>query len=206
VTASIGLIEKRDIRDTGRVLARSFAESPLMVHCVPDDRRRPAILRSFFRAIVRDARPFDGVFVARDADRVRGAAVWLPPGRYPPSTARQLRQMTRAFALGPMGPRALQPSLRYLRAAERVHPKAMHWYLAVLGVDPDYQGRGLGRRLLEPILERADTEAQPAYLETDREQNLAFYARFRFGLVDTLHPDGPDAPAQWTMWRAPEDP
>jgi GNAT superfamily N-acetyltransferase len=202
----IGLLDKREIPQTTRMLARSFDDSPLMVHCVPNDRRRPSILRSFFRASIRDARPFDSVFVARDLDRVLGASVWLPPGRHPPSTLRQLRQMTSTFKLGPMAPGAVRPSLRYLRAAEQAHPKTTHWYLAVLGVDPEFQGKGLGSRLLESVLARADAEERPAYLETDKEQNLAFYARFRFGLVDTFSPDGPDSPPLWTMWRNPEGP
>lgn len=185
------------------MLARSFDDSPLMRHCIPGDRRRPSILRSFFRASIRDARPFGNVFVARDGDRVLGAAVWLPPGRYPPSTSRQLRQLSGTLTLGPMAPKAVRPSLRYLRASESVHPRTPHWYLAVLGVDPSFQGQGLGGRLLEPILECADAEGIPVYLETDRERNLAFYARYRFGLVDTLLPDGDAGPPEWTMWRDP---
>ena len=206
MSATVGLLDKREIPETAKTLTRSFDDSPLMVHFVPNHRRRPLILRSFFRAAIRDARPFEGVFVARDSDRVLGASVWLPPGRYPPSTLRQLRQLTGTFTLGPLAPGGVQASLRYLRAAEQAHPKAPHWYLAVLGVDPALQGTGLGGRLLEPVLARADAEGRPAYLETDREGNLSFYARFRFGLVDTLHPDGPEAPTLWTMWRDPEDP
>lgn len=205
MNASIEPLHRKQIRETTTMLARSFDDSPLMVHCIPNDRRRPSILRSFFRASIRDALAFHNVFAARDGDRVLGAAVWLPPGRYPPSTLRQLCQLTGAFRLGPMAPRSVQPSLRYLRAVEQVHPKATHWYLAVLGVDPEFQGKGLGGRLLEPVLALADAEGLPAYLETDRERNLAFYARYRFGLVDTLHPDGDAGPPEWTMWRAPRD-
>ena len=175
-----------------------------MRHCIPSDRSRASVLRSFFGASVRDALPFGNVFAARDDDRVVGAAVWLPPGRYPPSTVRQLRQLVGTLKLGPLAPRGVGPSLRYLRATERVHPKSAHWYLAVLGVEPAFQSRGLGGRLIQPVLERADSEEMPAYLETDKEQNLAFYTRFRFALVDTLHPDGPDAPPEWTMWRDPK--
>ena len=135
-----------------------------------------------------------------------GAAVWLPPGAYPPSTFRQFRQMTCTLKIGPLAPRSVQPSLRYLRATEQAHPKTEHWYLAVLGVDPGFQGKGLGGRLLEPVLARADREGLPAYLETDRERNLAFYARHRFGTVDTLCPDGDAGPPEWTMWRDPKHP
>ena len=85
MNASIDLVTKRDIGETATMLTRSFDDSPLMIHCIPDDRRRPSVLRAFFRASIRDAFPFHNVFVARDGDRVLGAAVWLPPGRYPPS-------------------------------------------------------------------------------------------------------------------------
>lgn len=204
MNATLSQLRKREIRAATAMLARAFDDSPLMVHCIPSDRTRPSILRSFFRAAIRDALPFDNVFAVRDGDQVLGAAVWLPPGAYPPSTMRQLRQMSGTLKLGPLAPRAIQPSLRYLRATEKVHPKATHWYLGVLGVEPEFQGKGLGGQLLQPILQRADTEGMPVYLETDKERNLAFYARYRFGLVETMYPDGPDAPEEWTMWRDPE--
>jgi len=203
MNATVDKLHKHEIRETTTMLARAFDDSPLMVHCIPSDRRRPSILRSFFGAAIRDALPFGTVYAARNGERILGAAVWLPPGGYPPSTMRQLRQMTGTLKLGPLAPRAIQPSLRYLRATEHAHPEETHWYLGVLGVDPELQGRGLGGKLLQPVLERADTEGLPVYLETDKERNLAFYARFRFELVETMYPDGPAAPAEWTMWRDP---
>lgn len=203
---TIDQIRRSERGETERMLARAFHDSPLMAHCIPDDRKRLRLLRSFFKASVRDALPFSTVWVARDGGLVVGAAVWLPPEGYPPGTWRQLRQAATSFSLFPMAPRSVGPSLRYLRASERVHPKDTHWYLAVLGVEPSAQGRGIGGRLIAPVLQRADTEGLPAYLETDKERNLAFYARARFELVETLHPDGSDAPPLWTMWRDPKEP
>ena len=205
MNATVGTLQKRDLRETIAMLSRTFDDSPLMLHCIPGNRTRPSILRSFFRAAIRDALPFGHVYAARDAGRVLGAALWLPPGAYPPSTLRQLRQMTGALKIAPLAPRGVQPSLRYLRATERVHPTTTHWYLGVLGVEPEWQGRGLGGRLLQPVLEQCDAESLPAYLETDKERNLAFYARHGFGLVDTLRPDGDAGPPEWTMWRDPRD-
>jgi GNAT superfamily N-acetyltransferase len=202
-TASIVSLTRRQTRDASETLARAFDDSPIFRHLVPGDRARGSILRSFFTAAIRDALPFGDVYAAVDGARVLGASVWLEPGRYPPSGWRQLRQLTGTFKLGPLAPRSIAPSLRYLRVGEQVHPKEPHWYLAILGVEPGEQGRGLGGALLRGVLERADRDGVPAYLETDKERNLAYYSRFRFTLRDTLHPDGPDAPPEWTMWRDP---
>ena len=37
-----------------------------------------------------------------------------------------------------------------------------HWYVMVVGVAPEEQGKGIGRALLQPIIERADTAGHRA--------------------------------------------
>jgi GNAT superfamily N-acetyltransferase len=183
-------------------LLRAFDDSPIMRFLFPDDWVRRRGMRQFFRAVALDALPFAEVWSVIDGPEVPATAVWLPPRAYPPSTLRQIRQLVAAPFLGPLKPGALLRSLRYLREVEKAHPKPEHWYLALLGTDPPAQGTGMGTRLLEPVLERCDATGMPAYLETDKERNLAYYARFRFELVDTIHPV-PDGPPTWTMLRAP---
>lgn len=84
---------------------------------------------------------------------------------------------------------------------EKVHPAEPHWYLGLLGVDPSFQGRGLGRYLLEPVLARCDAEGLGVYLETQKPENLAFYERFGCRVRDEVSIAG--APPVWTMWREP---
>lgn len=183
-------------------LLRAFDDSPIMRFLFPDEWVRRRGMRQFFKAVALDALPFHTVSVVADATGAPATAVWLPPGAYPPSIMRQIRQLLRTPVLGPLVPGALVRSLRYLRRVEEVHPKEEHWYLALLGTDPPMQGKGLGTSLLEPVLARCDETGMPAYLETDKERNLAYYARFRFELVDTIHPVA-DGPPTWTMLRAP---
>ena len=59
--------------------------------------------------------------------------------------------------------------MRWQRIAEGKHPREPHWYLALLGVDPALQGRGFGPHLMQPVLDRCDSDRLPAYLETDTE-------------------------------------
>ena len=58
------------------------------------------------------------------------------------------------------------------------------WYLLLLGVDDPYRGQGLGGRLIEPVLARARQERLACYLETEKEENLGFYARHGFHLAE----------------------
>lgn len=56
-------------------------------------------------------------------------------------------------------PRALE--LLNLMGAK--HPTEDHFYLYVLGTKPQFQGRGIGSALMQPVLEECDRRAIPAY-------------------------------------------
>ena len=77
-----------------------------------------------------------------------------------------------------------------------------HWYLALLGVDPDHAGKGIGSALLEPVLAEADKDRLPCYLETAEKSNLAFYEKHGFEVL--RHGTGPGTTVEyWTMSRLP---
>jgi GNAT superfamily N-acetyltransferase len=196
----IARIRYEQIRVTAEVLARAFDDSPIMVFLLPKDRPRTIGMRAFFIAGLVDAYKHGEAWTATVDGDVVGAGVWLAPGAYPPSAGRQARQLLHLLTAAPVAPFAMMRSLRYLRAVEAVHPKEEHWYLATLGVDPPHQGRGYGTRLLEAVLPRADEKGVPSYLETDKERNLAYYARHRFTETNKIFPAA-DGPPTWTMWR-----
>ncbi len=198
-------MREREIRVTAEVLARAFDDSPIMVYLLPKPRSRVIGLRAFFISGLLDAHRHGEAWVAAEPDAILGAAFWLTPGTYPPGAGRQARQLLHLLAVAPVAPGALIRSLRYLRAVEQAHPKAEHWYLATIGVDPPHQGRGFGNQLLDAVIPRADQAAVPIYLETDKERNLAYYARHRFEETGRLLPR-PGGPPTWTMWREPSAP
>jgi ribosomal protein S18 acetylase RimI-like enzyme len=89
-----------------------------------------------------------------------------------------------------------------MAALVRAHRKDPQWYLMVLCADPLAQRSGVGTMLLEEALTQVDVEGVGSHLETPRLDNVAYYRRFGYELIETLTPlEG--GPPYYTMWRAP---
>ena len=64
--------------------------------------------------------------------------------------------------------------------------KEPHWYLMALGVDPDHQGEGHGSTLVRAGIEKADRDGKAVYVETETEENLGFYQRLGFEVLEEM--------------------
>lgn len=115
------------------------------------------------------------------ADQALGVAVWLLPQSR--DAQLQAAQQKRAFLETTL---SAEGCANYYRILEFMSAKSANlvddrvWYLSIVAVDPAAQGRGLGRRLLEPTIAEADRSAATCNLETFGEHNLAFYQRLGF--------------------------
>ena len=74
-----------------------------------------------------------------------------------------------------------------------------HWWVQVIGTDPDYQRKGFGGRMLDFIGAVADKNSMPTYLDTSGQANENFYKKHDFRVVgkyvltagsDTMDTDG----------------
>jgi GNAT superfamily N-acetyltransferase len=74
--------------------------------------------------------------------------------------------------------------------------------LAVLGTEPDGQGKGKGSAVLAPVLAQCDRDGEGAYLESSKERNVPFYERHGFRVTEELTVK--DGPTLWLMWRDPQ--
>jgi GNAT superfamily N-acetyltransferase len=71
-----------------------------------------------------------------------------------------------------------------------------------MGVDPGYQRLGIGGALLAPVLAKADAAGAPCYLETQTADNVRFYQRHGFTVVEKGEVPGQGWP-MWAMLREP---
>lgn len=182
------------------MLVRAFDDDPVANFMFAGEARRRRGLHSFFVSqLRRQYLPHHHVYTTEGLD---GAAVWGPPER----RRQGLRELVQLLPTAPflVSPR-MHRALSLLFEIDSRHPKEPHWYLATLGTEPARQGRGIGSALLGTVLERADTDAMPAYLESSKERNLPLYARFGFEVVEEYRSGG-GGPPIWRMWREPRVP
>ena len=67
------------------------------------------------------------------------------------------------------------------------HIDDTYWYLSIIGITTAEQGKGLGRRLIEPVLAQADNAGVATYLETFVPRNISFYQRYGYTTTAILH-------------------
>jgi GNAT superfamily N-acetyltransferase len=184
------------------VLARAFHDDPVTVWVIPDPQERERSLPGLYAAASALAERFGEAFVT--GPDLLGAALWFPPGRSELGTdhfeAVGAADLAGRLPRGAFG--RFSSVMAYLDRLRRRDVPQPHWYLSVLGVEPELQGRGIGGALLSPILERCDSTGLPSYLETQKQRNVLFYERHGFRVV--VEVDEPTSGIRfWTMLREP---
>ena len=176
-------LEPQQVDVAGDILARAFRVDPLQTYLFPNDAENVARSPAMFATLVRYGLLAGEVLTT--AHVPAGIAVWLAPDH----VEHEATLVEAGFEALPhiMGSVAHQRFVDVFAAMEPYHRRNVsprHWYLMILGVDPEAQGRGIGTALMEPVLARADAAGVPCYLETCQAKNVAFYQRRGFQLLD----------------------
>jgi ribosomal protein S18 acetylase RimI-like enzyme len=191
-------LRRATVDDVGRLaktLADAFYDDPVFGWLMPDEERRRERLRRFYGIELRHV----GLTRGRTwtSEGLTGAAISAPPGawRVPPRVA---------LAQGALFGVRLARAAILLPAIEWRHVREPHYYFPHIGVAPDAQGRGLGRALMGPTLERCDREGLAAYLEASSERSATLYERLGFRVTRELRVAG--SPPLRLMLRRPAPP
>ena len=129
------------------------------------------------------------------ADGFQGVALWLPPG-----VGSDDAGIDRALTEGlPEHRRAEVFGL--MEGMAGYHPQEPHWYLPLFGVDPFFQGRGMGAALLKHAARRFDEAGETAYLEATNPKSVGLYERAGFELLGRIQQG--DSPTLFPMLRRP---
>ncbi len=193
------------LKPAAEVIARAFQDYPLMRYFIPDDQERSKKQPAVFTPMLRRGLKYGEVYAT--SPDLEGVAVWFRSGIGRDSLWSMLSSgfFFIPFIVGiPTFWRQITFGLHTESVRKRVAP-VPHLHLQLLGVDPVYQGRGFAGKLLRPMLEMADREGLPCFLETQAEKNVAIYEHFGFRVVDEWISPGTDVHS-WAMLRSNEKP
>jgi ribosomal protein S18 acetylase RimI-like enzyme len=197
---SLTRLDRSQVKPAAEVMARAFRYYPFLKFFYPDDAKRKRVTR-YFSLIATYYGEYYGELYA-PSPKIEGVAIWIHSSRYKMS----LRSLLRAVPLHTLLAFSFTAGGKMQEAGEYVdtiHKRLApfdHWYLSVLGVDPQYQGKGYSSQLMRPALARANREKLPCYLETNDEKDVQIYLHFGFKVLEEETLPG-TAVKNWAMLR-----
>ena len=165
------------------MLSRAFKDDLKDVFPDPGERRVKAPYVNEFYLL----RNYSNSRAFITSPQLEGIAVWMHSDK---SKKRPFWRILTSGAIWPaiiVGIKALRKMQAFDQYVERKHKELApnkHWYLAVLAVDPQHQGKGYASKLLNEKLSCIDEEGLNCYVETEGEKNVSMYQHFGFEVVD----------------------
>jgi ribosomal protein S18 acetylase RimI-like enzyme len=170
--------------DALAILSNAFADAPMTQRVVGGSRgRRIRSLRLGIGAQLPAAMTRGTVLGVGSGAALAGVLVGARPYAHPFPPPALSRRLWVALAQG-LGVAAQWAEL--FEALQARRPAEPHWYLALLGVAPAAQRRGLGGRLLRAWLAEVDAAGGAAWLETDEPRSLGLYRAAGFAVAGEM--------------------
>lgn len=175
------------------VITIAFSTDPIARWVYPDPDEYLRHFPEFVRAFAGRSFEKGSAYLAPDA---AGAALWLPPNVEPEED--RLIGLFWASATD-----AVQQDLfPMFEQMGSFHPETPHWYLPMIGVETQQQGKGIGASLMQHVLANCDADGLPAYLESSNPRNIPLYERFGFEVIGTIQVGA--SPPMYPMLRKPQ--
>jgi len=173
------------------VFARAFVTEPMMCWPMGSSGDVAARFAGCFASFLDVALPLGLVWEAGQAE---GLAVWVSPDQRAEWDLHPWDQ-PQILAVTEDGGRRYAAFWEWVATHDPVEPS---WQLDTIAVEPDSQGRGIGRALIEAGLARVRADGTSAFLSTGTRANVAIYGRCGFRVYHEA--DAPDGgPRVWFM-------
>lgn len=190
----VRLAGPKDVEQLADITAEAFAQDPVVRWTFNGDQA----LKPAFKTLAEKVYLPRGLcHLAGDA----GATMWLQPGARKELPLPSMLAVA-ATALRHGGITAITRALAVDAEMIRRKPKTPHAYLFTIAVRTAERGKGVGPRLLAPVLAACDAAGLPAYLENSNPANFRLYEGHGFKTIDQFTA-APGCPPLWPMWREP---
>lgn len=191
-----------DIPAAVHILTAAFRDDPLVEYLFPENDRRLQQLDSFFKINVEFGLASGEVY---NTVSMSGCAIWVFPGDK--SRIRLDRsQFPVSRCKGILDDSALHRLMDFTECMKERHvgiTSGSFCLLMFLAVQEKQRRKGVGSRLIQPVLKYSDDNKLLCILDTMNEKNLPFYFMHGF-IIDQQYKACGSSPATWTMIRYPQ--
>ena len=180
--AGLYIVQEKDLDRLAEVAADAYRDYPLhnwFTKGKYDPTASKLIMEISLKTMTEDA------VIYADSEEMNGFAVWLPFGFTGSKTLPFLMngglRLILHSGLGIIG--RLLTYETYAMNLKQAFTDHYDWYLYNLSIKKEAQGKGLASKLMRPMLGFCDDERMVAYLETNKESNVALYRHYGFDLM-----------------------
>ncbi|MEP2988485.1 MAG: GNAT family N-acetyltransferase [Parasphingorhabdus sp.] len=197
--ANIRTVGSENVADLAAITADAFRHDPFNNWMFKSQSRKHEMFTALAKYVYAP-RGFCQIY--EENGEGQAATMWMMPGGNIKEPILGLFSLMKAFALDD-GLAGMKRGLATGKAMEIQHPKQPHIYLFTVGVKESARGRGLGRKMIEPVLEACDRTGTMVYLENSNPANERVYNSLGFEQVAMIEPMAGSEPLQ-AMERWPK--
>jgi len=199
-------LKKGDVKRAAEVLGRAFYNEPLALSAYREEERDRDGLLYFYQSGVRYGLRYGECYAS--SPEIEGIALWVTSNKYPVTFWRTLRSSSPWIMFNMMrriGIKRLKSMEHIGKHQDEAHKQLApfeHYFLMVLGVDPEHQGKGHASELLKPMFARLDEKRIPCYTDTLTEKNAQMYEHLGFHVLEKSDISDTDF-TSWALLREP---
>lgn len=187
------------VNEFAGVLSRAFYNDPFYIWIMPNDKKRLSHIHWWMKIMLQYTLKYGEILYTEDHKAV---SMWLGPDN---PMVNDFRVFSMGLILYPLkiGFRNFIRAVDISGQWDREHKKMnkRHYYLMLIAVEPEFQGKGIGSRLMQVGLDKADKDGLECFLETVTPEDVQFYKKHNFEIM--INKDFGNDDQYWLMTRDP---
>ena len=164
------------------ILSKSFIDNQSVNFVIKQDEDRLARINALMDYSFEMCSAFGEVWLTEDK---KGCALILFP-QNKRTTVKSI-WLSIKLIIHSIGLAGIGKTLKREAQINKIQPIEKMAYLWFIGVDPDFQQKGIGSKFLNQIITRFGTMNLPLYLETSTEKNIPWYQSLGFTIYDQIN-------------------
>lgn len=174
-------LDSKDISLAAKIFAKAMYDDPLHIFFFTNPKTRERKICSMYAFMVK----MNYLNALKTSKLCEGVVIWEKPFEH------EFKVSFKEYILGSslffmLGPHSLSRMIKYQEWSAKLKKESIedpYWYLSVVIVDPEHQGKGFASKLIKPILAKADESHHKVYLETQNPNNVPIYEKYGFAIV-----------------------